>query len=210
MDLSGATLCMLCANAMLGEQPKTELLCGHFFHTECLILHWYDQEMCCPSCHMNVFNAQIRTAATTREQATRDKREQTFSEEYIQNKELRLDIKTIKKHIASTRRARSRVTMFGNQKRREWNEESKPLVDLLKVKQKEMMRSLQMCPELKTWKSERLKLTRIVNQFERKYTHHTFRALQNYTFLKLPSHWDYRSLTALPRWRIGRYFHIRV
>ena len=209
MDLSGAPVCMLCANAMLGEQPKMELMCAHIFHTECLILHWYDQEMACPSCQMNVFNANIRTVATTRDQVSRQQKENTFSEEYTQNKDLRLDIKAIKKQIATTRRARASFSKFGKLKHREWSQESKPLIDLLKVKQKEMIRTLKVSPELKIWKSEGSKLRRIVNRFEQKYTRHTFRGLQNYTFLKLPNHWAYRHLTSLTSHRrLRRFFRI--
>ena len=188
-----------------------ELLCGHFFHTECLVLHWYNEEMSCPSCHMNVFNDHVRTAAIVRDQVSRVQKEEKFAEEYNQSKDLRLDIKTIKKQIASTRRARGAYTKFAAQKRREWNTESKPLLNLLRVKQKEFGRAVQLCPQLKVWNSERAKLTRIIGRFERKYTQYTFRKLQDYRFLKLPTVWDYRYLTSSSyRWRPGRYFRIRL
>lgn len=188
-----------------------ELMCAHFFHTECLVVHWYDNEMSCPSCHMNVFNNQVRTASTTRHQESQQKKEEKFGEEYNQSKDLRLDIKAIKKQVASTRRARGAYTKFAGSKRREWNQESKPLLDLLRVKQKEFARALQLCPQLKTWNSERAKLSRIVARFERKHTQYTFRKLQDYRFLKLPSVWDYRYLTSTSyRWRPGRYFRIRL
>lgn len=210
MDISGAQPCMFCAAQMLGEQPKMELLCGHFFHTECLVLHWYNEEMSCPSCHMNVFNDHVRTAAIARDQVSRVEKEEKFAQEYAEDKALRDDIKIIKKQVTITRRARGAFMKFGNQKRREWKQETKPLLDLLLVKQKEMIRTVKSSPQLMKWTTERSRLRRYVNVFERKHTKYRFRSLQEYRFLKLPSHWDYRYLTdtfyrSKPRW----WFRIR-
>lgn len=199
---------MLCANAMLGGQPKTELLCAHFFHTECLILHWYDQEMCCPSCHMNVFNTHIRTEAITRGQTSRNNREQKFLEEYNQNKVLKQDIKLLKKQVTKVRRAKAGFCKVGNQKRREWKQEIRPLFQLLKVKQKDMLRTVQMCPELKVWRAERAKLTRLENRFEATHAHYTIRNLLDYPSLKLPNLYDYRGLSSIYRWTTQRLFRL--
>lgn len=208
MDVSGVGLCTLCALPMLGGQPKMELMCAHIFHTECVVLHWYDEEMSCPTCQHNVFNRDVRELFDTRHRQSKKNEEDKFLEEYAQNKQLKKDIQLIKKQIAKARKARSSFNKLGTQRRREWKQETKPLFQLLIVKQKDMIRGVQMSPQLKQWTTERKKLTRLVNQFQTKYTQYRFHSLLQYRSLKLPSIWDYRGLTSMYRWRLRRYFRM--
>jgi hypothetical protein len=207
MDLSGTQVCMLCALPMLGGQPKMEMMCAHVFHTECLVVAWYD-ELDCPTCHTPVFTQQVTARARTQHQQTIQQREEKFLEDYRQNKSLKHDLKLIKKQVANLRRAKAAFGKVASQKRRDWRTDAKPLFQLLRVKQKEALRSVQVSSEIKTWKSERTKLTRLVNRFETKYTNYTFHELLDYRSLKLPTIWDYRQLRNIRSWTIYRYFRL--
>ncbi len=182
-----------------------ELMCAHIFHTECLVIQWYD-EMDCPSCHAHIFTPQVRDAVHTRDQDKRKKNEEKFLEEYNKNLALRQDIKAIKKHIAPLRKAKAAFCKFGRQLYREWKQDIHPLIQLLKMKQKEKIRTVEISSELKAWRSERTKITRLVNRFERKYTQYRFHELLHYPSLKLPTVYDYRNLSSIYSWTRRRYF----
>jgi hypothetical protein len=196
---------MLCALPMLGGQPKTELMCAHVFHTECIVIAWYD-EMDCPSCHTHIFTPQVRHRARTQHETNKQQREQKFLEDYTQNKPLKNDIKMIKKQIACVRRAKAGFSKLATQNRRDWKTDTRPLIQLLHVKQKEALRKIQVSTELQTWKTERSKLTRLINRFETKHTRYTFDELLDYNSLKLPGRWSFRGLRNIRYWSIARYF----
>ena len=198
----------MCANPMVGEQPKMELMCAHIFHTECLVLEWYDNEMACPTCNTNVFTPHLRQISQAKQEDILQKKEEKFLEEYTQNKTLKQDIALFKKQVTKLRKAKARFCNFGNQRRREWKQEIRPLFQLLKVKQKDMVRTVQMSPELKVWRAERTKLTRLENRFEAKYTHYRIRDLLNYKSLKLPNVYTYRGLSSMYRWTTKRFFRL--
>ena len=201
---------MLCANPMLGEQPKMELMCAHIFHTECLVLEWYEHEMTCPGCHTNVFNQHVRTASQIKLQESTKKREETFLEEYTQNKTLKQDIQSIKKQVSKLRRAKAAFCKFGRQKQREWKQEIQPLFQLLRIKQKDMLRIVQESPQIKSWRIERTKLSRLENRFELKYPSYRFIDLLAFSSLKLPGVYDYRMMSSMYRWTTRRFFRLRM
>jgi hypothetical protein len=210
MDLSGTETCMICALVMLGDQPKMELLCAHVFHTECVLVEWYSHEMTCPTCHMNIFNDQVRTVSRSNDQESLQKREKTFLEEFAQNKSLKKDIQTIKKQVSKLRKAKATFCKFGNQKRHEWKQEIHPMIQLMRIKQKDMLRKIQGSPDLKAWKTERNTLTRLIHRFETNYTQYRFNSLLEYTSLKLPSRYDYIQLHSIYRWTVRRFFRFRM
>lgn len=220
MDISGSTaitdisgtgvpVCEICQLQFIPNQPKTELLCGHFFHTECVIYEWEDH-LQCPQCHTPLFTHYIRETIAIRRIERDARRERRITQIVETNNEFKKELRLLKREITNTRKAKIAFTKFGLQKKRTFQENIRDIKSLLKTKKEEAIRELKTSPEMKAWSSARARLQRKVTLFEQKYPDLTLRELMKIRSLKLPTAWNYRQLinTYSYRWRVHSWFRI--
>lgn len=103
---SANVLCPYCKNRLDADEtiPKMTLLCGHTYHTICFQLfeHYNDATLRCllPDCHKSMYNIIYRISRTQRK--LMDRVEDVFIEAQAQRSDFKVDLKGIKKQIAST------------------------------------------------------------------------------------------------------------
>lgn len=211
VDISGTGLssCTICSLQIISGQPKTELLCGHFFHTECVIYEWEDH-LRCPQCNIPLFTEEIRETIYARKVQREERKERRILQLMDMNEEFKKDIRLLKKEITHTRKAKNTFIKFGVDKKRVFQDNIRDIKSLLKVKKQEAIRELKVSSEMKVWKSARSRLQRKVNLFEQKYPSLTLRELMKIRSLKLPTSWNYRQLmnTYSYRYRLHSWFRI--
>lgn len=211
MDISGGgePICNLCKAVYMNGYPKTELLCGHFFHTECLIYEWEDH-LHCPSCREPMFNEFIRHNIAIRQESREEQRRERVYNTIVFNPELKKDVRNLKKQISNLRKAKKAFLKYGNERKRSFRENTVDMINLLKKRQKDAIREVNTSDEMKQWRSQRAKMSRLVRLFEQKYPECTVRELMKVNALKLPKLWQYRQLmNVYCRYsRFRRWFHI--
>ncbi len=207
MDISGAIVCSLCVNPILLNQPRTDLLCSHSFHTECALMYWveiYD----CPGCRHPLFTPDIIDRANEQERQQTTNIYTDISMRFQENKDFRKDILTLRKQISNLRKAKRNFIKYKTEKRRLYKQDTQDLIKLLKQKQKTVISEILNCEVHKQFNREKQRMNRLINLFERKYDNEnfTFHRILKSRACKLPTSWQFRSLMYSSYWRHRREF----
>ena len=213
-DLSGVNICGLCARLIEDEQPKTELLCHHVFHSVCF-LYFLDDFNRCSVCNAQFLQAEnipteIRGLVMDRIEARRKNKKQKMLEKVMENKELLADLKLVKRNILHLKKASTSFRKLGRRLKQEFSEETNNMKEMLLAIKKRKKQSLMKSAELKDWKSKRQRLQYYMRVFDLKYRDTPLDTLRMIPSLKLPSRWYMRDILYISPWTIDRWLRIRI
>lgn len=202
-------VCPLCNKYIENNQPKTDLMCNHTYHTSCFLTElWLNDYLQneCKVCHEHIFSQQRRIDA----QEIRDQRREVKNKERLEkfqtNKAAVGDLKLIKKQIRITKKARTNLQRFMITQKREHKEESEQLSKLLKDMVKKRKKNVITSDTYKEWKKEKMRLLRYIYVFNRKYPTMEYSRLAEIPQLKMPSRWGLNNIVRFYSHRFYRYF----
>jgi hypothetical protein len=92
-------VCTLCSLIMENNQPRTELMCHHTFHTECFLTEIYLNRIYCSSCNQDIYTGQIIEEANENHQHHRQLKLNERLKKFQENHEAVEDLKFLKKQI---------------------------------------------------------------------------------------------------------------
>jgi len=200
------TVCTLCSLNMENNQPTTELMCHHKFHTACFLTEMYMNSNYCSSCNQQVFTRETRQDALDRDQQFREKKLNKRLEKFQENHEAMEDLKLIKKQIIKAKKARGLLTKYLRKEITEHKEEAGQLSKLLKDMIEKRKKNVMTSEEHAKWKTEKIRLQRYMNVFNQKYQNLPYHELAEIPQLKLPTHWNMRRIIRFDSWRFYWYF----
>jgi hypothetical protein len=201
------TVCTLCSLNMENNQPRTQLMCHHTFHTACFLSEIFVNggNYCC-FCNQQVFTHETRQGALDKDRQLHTERVKKRLEMFQENHEAVADLKLIKKQITKAKKARSLLNNYMRVQRTEHKEEAEQLSKLLKDMIEKRKKKVMTSEEHTNWKSEKIRLQRYLNVFNQKYQRMSYHELADIPQLKLPSHWHMRRIIRFDSWRFYRYF----
>jgi hypothetical protein len=199
-------VCTLCSLIMEDNQPRTELMCHHTFHTACFLTEIYLHRIYCSSCNQDIYTGQIIEEATENHQHHRQVKLNERLKKFQENHEAVEDLKLLKKQITKTKKAYGLLSKYMRTQRTEHKEEAGQLSKLLKDMIMKRKNNVITSEQHAKWKTEKIRLQRYMNVFNRKYHQLPYRELQEIPQLKLPVRWSLRQFTQLYSRRFYRYF----
>jgi hypothetical protein len=204
-DLSGVFICQICDRLIEPDQPKTELMCHHTFHTYCCfhyILFHYNLDrgpMTCTTCGTNIYrelyqdNNENRNLHNHFQEKKRIKKEaklKKFEEEVMADKGLLADLKIVKRSITEAKKACTAYTRIEKAHAREFHTESDNLRKILQSLKDDRMKRIKSSEEAKVWRSKRARAAFFIRAFERKYPDYSLPSLHTIKRLKIPNRWQ--------------------
>jgi hypothetical protein len=199
-DLSGIFICQICDRLMEPDQPKSELMCHHTFHTLCCLHYLFDRgPTSCITCGTNVFgnlyednqaHHDIHHIINEKRRTKREEKLKRFEKEVMADKELLADLKIVKRSIAEARKASTAFNKFQIVQCREFQTESENLVKIIESMKNERLKRVKQSNEAKIYRSKRARAAFFMRVFERKYPDKSLNALHPIKKLKIPCRWQ--------------------
>ena len=131
---------------MLEEQPKCTFMCGHIFHTRCILLSLYDINLefyRCRDCEVDVFTPDIMQEAMPVEEAT------TITTELEATETFKTDIKELVKIYRQSSKYKNALLKKSKETIAEFNRVVKPQLTILKNYKKQTYASIKAMDEYK-------------------------------------------------------------
>jgi hypothetical protein len=200
----GCTLCMKSwedtPNAV-----KTVMLCGHTYHTACVLLYQYDNRDGCPdeTCDIDSWRI-VRQLYNGRARAG-DKVKDTIIEQLQKRDDFKADFRNLKKSISEVRSARVLVTKNVNNQRKQFLHRNIHAIREIQKDMTETYSGLSKSESYKDMRSSVLKYRKVASSIFRKY-HVSFRDL--YSAKLIRADWRLRHIlerhgSPFSRWKFN-------
>lgn len=217
-DLSGVPICAMCDHLIEEGQPKTELFCKHNLHTLCFTSGYYNLDISrCMRCNRSYFTEadhqnQEPIIATLREkkQMKKQNKVHTLREEVFANKELLTDLKLVKKSIREASGSSTKFRTYAKQTGRLFQEEMKPLKDILRESRKKYRGKIMKSEEMKQWRKKKARASYFTRVFDQKYPNYSLDRLSSIPELKIPNRWSMRRALHIYSWTINRFLPVHL
>ena len=189
---------------MLEEQPKCTFMCGHMFHTRCILLSLYDVNLefyRCRDCEENVFTPDIMHDAMPVEEAT------TITTELQVTEAFQNDIKRIITIHKESVKAKNALIKKSKETIAEFNRVVKPQLTILKNYKKTTFANIKAMEEYKNAIKSFGKYNRFLTTLCRNHNlnQHDVRMYLR-TNLRIQMHWRYYNI----KWMIMRKLKTRI
>lgn len=197
--------CSVCNTQILEEQPKCTLMCGHTFHTRCMLLRLYTTEIeeCrCITCQLNIITPDIMLEGQPEEMHNTP-----ITPELQESEAFKTDIKELVKLYKETSKYKNALVKKSKETIAEFNRVVKPQLLILKNYKKQTYASIKAMDEYKAAIRGFTKYSRFltticgrhnVNQYDVRTYLRTNQQIQLY--------WRYYNI----RWLITRKLKTRV
>jgi len=164
--------CLLCTNVIEEQQPKTSLMCGHTFHTRCMlidILH-VDQleDYSCVDCNQNIISHEILLEAFPNENPNHNQQNQQ-EEHQSPSEEFNNGIKNILENFTTFKSKRSKLNKKIKEIHNEYKTFIKPQISIIKNYIQSKKQIIKKFEEYKEDSKARSKLKRSEQHFCRTY-----------------------------------------
>jgi len=200
-DLSGIFICQICDRLMESDQPKTELLCRHTFHSFCCLHNVFDRgPINCPVCGVNIYrnlyenyetrHHELNNIIREKKRIKKEEKLKKFEDEVMSDKEMLADLKIVKRAITEAKKACTAYTRIEKTQTTEFHTESENLRKILESLKGERMKRIKGSEEAKDWRSKRARAAFYIRAFERKYPDRTLPSLHSIKKLKIPNRWQ--------------------
>jgi hypothetical protein len=219
-----ADFCTIC-DEEIGEQPITELLCHHFFHTTCILnmftMHPQNHHLQCVTCQEPFFTVQAQPAVDEEQ----DEDDETDEEEeeanywvrqaservrvtnlYDTDPKVRELIKKYKTAYREVGKPRTQYAKLVMRKKEQLSNFADPLFQQIRERQREINKDVFNSLEYKTFRQKDAALMRYYNKLQSTYniTSRSFHFLHDKRGcrgLRRPSYFN--------RWRVRRNLRLR-
>lgn len=218
-----ADFCTICEEE-LGDQPITELLCHHFFHTACILnmftMHPQNHHLQCITCEQPFFTVQaqpVEQRQEVEEEEEEDEGEINYlvreaaerirvSNLYDTDPKLRDLIKKYKTAYREVGKPRTQYAKLVMRKKEQLSNFAYPLFQQIRERQREINKDVFNSLEYKTFRQKDAAIMRYYNKLQSTYniTWRSFRFLHNKRGcrgLRKPSYFN--------RWRVRRNLRLR-
>jgi hypothetical protein len=197
--------CSLCNTEILDELPTCTLMCGHTFHTRCVIVSCYSLnigERTCRTCNEGIVTPDIR------EEVDQDTEEpDTITPELQQSEGFKNDIKELVKLYKDSSKAKNALLKKSKETIAEFNRVVKPQLTILKNYKKQTYASIAAMDEYKNSMKGFRKYSRFLTIICGRYNINQY-DVRSYlrTTQRIVMHWRFYSI----KWMIMRKLKTRV
>ena len=139
--------CSLCNTQLLEEQPKSTLMCGHIFHTRCMLLRLYTveiEECRCITCQVNIITPDIMLEVHPVVNDT-----VAITPELQESEAFKTDIKELVKIYKESSKCKNALLKKSKEAIAEFNRVVKPQLTILKNYKKQTYATIKAMDEYK-------------------------------------------------------------
>lgn len=210
MDLSGTLFCTLCQHPIDLAQKKTELLCNHTFHTQCFLIYVTRSPLQCNICRHHLITEEVEDIARVQHRQREQERKQEIYAELMAIPGFTDDLKKVKKQVARVRKAKSGFLKLGRVSQIEFMTETFAMRGILQRMIAERKRKLMESDEIKKMTHENRVYSRILREFNTKYTPHTLNEVTSIPQFKLNRDVGRYWFSRFPMWKMRRWFSLKL